>query len=103
MCLARSRPTVVTEDKSVIDFPMDGAPFRWVASTTIILAQLFSEPDAGAGAVHTISSGIMCFRPGDANGDGQALPLQGEARFRTDAGAGRPSGGSAVEPAAVCH
>src|SRR5471032_378594 len=26
MCLARSRPTVVTSEKLVIDFPMDGAP-----------------------------------------------------------------------------
>jgi hypothetical protein len=24
--LARSSPTVVTDDKSMIDFPMDGAP-----------------------------------------------------------------------------
>jgi hypothetical protein len=38
----------------VIDFPMDGAPS--VALTTTILAQLFIEPDAAAGAVHTITS-----------------------------------------------
>src|ERR1700730_11212695 len=46
--------TVVTEDKSVIDFPMDGAPSEG-CSTTTILAQLSIEPDAGAGAVHTIT------------------------------------------------
>ena len=45
--LARSRPTVVTEDKSMIDFPMDGAPSEGY-STTTILAQLSIEPDAGA-------------------------------------------------------
>src|SRR5277367_1896183 len=44
MCLARSSPTVVTDDKSVIDFPMDGAPS--VALTTTILARPFIEPDA---------------------------------------------------------
>lgn len=44
----------MTEDKSVIDFPMDGAPSEG-CSTTTILAQLSIEPDAGAGAVHTIT------------------------------------------------
>jgi hypothetical protein len=44
----------LTEDKSVIDFPMDGAPSEG-CSTTTILAQLSIEPDAGAGAVHTIT------------------------------------------------
>jgi hypothetical protein len=29
--------------------------FRWVASTTTILARLAFEPDAGAGVVHTIT------------------------------------------------
>ena len=29
--------------------------FRWVASTTTILARLALEPDAGAGVVHTIN------------------------------------------------
>jgi hypothetical protein len=29
--------------------------FRWVASTTTILARLAFEPDAGAGVVHTIN------------------------------------------------
>jgi hypothetical protein len=38
----------VTEDKSVIDFPMDGAPSEG-CSTTTILAQLSIERDAGAG------------------------------------------------------
>jgi hypothetical protein len=47
-------PHFVTEDKSVIDFPMDGAPSEG-CSTTTILAQLSIEPDAGAGAVHTIT------------------------------------------------
>ena len=41
-------------DKSVIDFPMDGAPSKG-CSTTTILAQLSIEPDAGAGAVHIIT------------------------------------------------
>jgi len=45
----------VTDDKSVIDFPMDGAPSEG-CSTTTVLAQLFIERDAGAGAVHTIAS-----------------------------------------------
>jgi hypothetical protein len=44
----------VTEDKLVIDFPMDGAPSGG-CSTTTILAQLSIEQDAGAGAVHTIT------------------------------------------------
>jgi hypothetical protein len=51
---------VVTEDKSVIDFAMDGAPSKG-CSTTTILAQLFIEPDAGAGTVHTITFvGFTC-------------------------------------------
>ncbi len=45
----------MTEDKSVIDFPMDGSPSEG-CSTTTILAQLFIERDTGAGAVHTITS-----------------------------------------------
>src|SRR6202011_2810499 len=39
---------------SVIDFPMDGTPSEG-CSTTTVLAQLFIERDAGAGAVHTIT------------------------------------------------
>ena len=45
--------TVVTEEKSVIDLPMDGAPSEG-CSTTTNLAQLSIEPDAVAGAVHII-------------------------------------------------
>ena len=43
-----------TEDKSVISFPMDGAPSE-ACSTTTVSAQLFIERDAGAGAVHTVT------------------------------------------------
>ena len=44
----------MTDDKSVIDFPMDGAPSEG-CSTTTNLAQLSIESDAGAGAVHIIT------------------------------------------------
>jgi hypothetical protein len=54
-------------------------------STTTILAQLSSEPDAGAGAVHTISPGGMRpagtgllageYEPGDLWGDFRGAPL----------------------------
>jgi hypothetical protein len=54
----------VTEDKSVIDFPMDGAPSEG-CSTTTNLAQLSIESDAGVGAVHiiTLTSGPQESRP----------------------------------------
>ena len=34
--LGQIEPTVVTEDKSVIDFPMDGAPSEGCSTTTIL-------------------------------------------------------------------
>ena len=43
--LRRSSPTVVTDDKLMIDFRTDVAPSD-VVSTITILARLFIEPDA---------------------------------------------------------
>ena len=56
----------------MIDFQMDGAPSEG-CSTTTILAQLSIEPDAGAGAVHTIMfiglllNSPVCSMPGWLN------------------------------------
>ena len=51
----------------VIDFPVDGAPSE-ACSTTTILAQLSIEPDAGAGAVHTITPLRACGPAGGSKG-----------------------------------
>jgi hypothetical protein len=88
---ARHDNADVTEDKSVIDFPMDGAPSE-ACSTTTVLAQLFIERDAGAGAVHTVTLlkigcgfvGIRCYNHAAATTSRHVCRAESSARIASE-------------------
>ena len=88
---ARHDNADVTEDKSVIDFPMDGAPSE-ACSTTTALAQLFIERDAGAGAVHTVTLlkigcgfvGIRCYNHAAATTSRHVCRAESSARIASE-------------------